>query len=195
MIHYLRLLAASFCFVFICACGSGEVKEVTDEKPKNETTTEDGVSEKSPLLKKPAYAEKTIEELSDRFSRTSVLDDSKFEKIMPAWKQLVMLSQKKSVDLNNPDEAGLKELEEKINEFGFNDWKELKRTLEVTSTCMMLLPMLEEMEKRESEVAYAMARELSSTLISQGEISKEDLKYVHDHWDEATNILNTMETQ
>lgn len=196
MSRFLGLLAISATLVFSSACGSGEVKDETAEKSDKELlVVEEEGFHKSEMPEKPAYAEKTIEDLSSLFSDSPALDDARFQKIVPAWKKLNALAQHQSLNLSSPDASDVKEFEKAIAEFGFKDWPELQRSLQVTSTCMMLLPMFEEMEKNDNKLASAMARELSSTLITQGKISKEDLEYVHNHWDEATEIMKMIEVE
>ncbi|MEA2081900.1 MAG: hypothetical protein U9O97_04110 [Elusimicrobiota bacterium] len=136
-------------------------------------------------LERPGvFPAESVKALKDKFSEGTELSPAKVRNFSKAWD--VMMAQRKA----GSDEQ---DLDKALKAEGFNGWNDLKGTAAKVSTSIMVIKSMESMEKTNgNKVARGMAETIASSMISQGGISVEDLKFVYGDWDAAVAVSNKL---
>jgi hypothetical protein len=130
------------------------------------------------------YPEKAVKSLESRFSDQVVLTPEKIENMTKAFDDIMTAVKSGEAESDRSSDETINNYSVAIHKYGFKDWYDLKNTVAVSSTCIILVPTLSEMEKNEgNDAAYGLASGMASEFITQGEISMEDTKFVYENWD------------
>ncbi len=181
----------------LVSCGKSEKKEKassiknkTEQTAKTKDTTM--TANNTEKYKKPAkYPADAINELNELFSSKTQISVNNLDKIPAVWEAMLNYSKQHDENLKNPDSTFKAMLNSMAVKQGFKDWSDCMTQTSATATSMAVLTMLNSMEnnKGKNDAAYGMAKDMSSNMIKQGHISKEDLKIVYDNWDKCKTIM------
>jgi len=133
------------------------------------------------LVRPTAFPGECVKVMKDKFAEGTDLSPEKLRSFPKAWDK--MLTQKKA------DGDNQQALDDALKTEGFNGWEDLKGTAAKVVTSIMVIKAMESMEQsKENKVARGMSETIVSTMISQGNISVEDLKIIYSNWDDAVAV-------
>ncbi len=139
------------------------------------------------------FPEKALAYFESDFDDTPVLTSEIIDALPVVWEEFMNTIIKEGINPEDPGEEGEEKMNQLLTRYSIKNWDELLRAVTVSTTSLVVLPILVEVEKNTEgdEIAAGMGTEMAKSMITQGNIAKEDITLVFENWDMVVE-LNTV---
>lgn len=195
---FFAVIVATF---FVLSCSSSDEKNASEQKESETSSQSDYTGEtendvdldetaSAKYAKPEKFPQKTAEMFKDIFIMDSDLTAENIKNLGPAFTELAEFGKKNS-DMDPESEEGKKVMTEISAKYGFASADDLQLKMQKVYSGIMSLKLMENVEKTEKpgEIALGMAK----SLLGQANFSAQDLKLIHDNWDDAVNSIEVIE--
>lgn len=187
--------------LFVLSCGSSDENKASEQKESQASSQSDyaGDTEKgvdvdetasAKYAKPEKFPQKTAEMFKDIFIIDSDLTSENIKNLGPAFSEIAEFG-KKNEDIDPESEEGKKVMAEITAKYGFASADDMQLKMQKVYGGVMSLKLMENVEKTEKPGELAL--DMAKSILGQAKISAQDLKLLHDNWDDAVNSIEVIE--
>ncbi len=143
--------------------------------------------EDSRFMRPETYPEKALAKFDEHYVENSILTLENIQASINIYKAFND-STNKSEGLS--EEQKKEFVEEIVTSNGLKSSEEYLKILTVTATCLKLIKLAVELnDLKENSEAYKMSYVITTAIITQGNINKDDIRFFYDNWDISTECI------